>query len=291
MAQRWRRALVVMLLLTGILGVVIGELLPEGMKAWRSIATFGGSALFGASLPMIMEEFLGTETRDIWHYLTAREKFDSAPDYIDTVTGTWNVYYLTKAEGKRIWKYVRFGLAKTHGGQSIIGANMLNDAHGDMHNYTIEGGIRGRNLILIFRAKTGAEDDAVIVLPTATRTNLSVHVGLEMLETWDGDSAISLSLYSRRELLPQPPTTEADYAKLDEMLTQQMKASNIVNLAPNPSAGRVAAPAPEPDAEQPAAKAAPAPKPARAKKPAAKRTSTRRKAAKPATGDDGQDKE
>lgn len=231
MEQRVRRSLVVLLSVVGVLGVVIGELLAPENSTWKTIATFGGSALFGASLPMILEEFFGTETRDIWHYLTANEKFDSAPDYIPRVAIDWHVYYLTKEDGQRVWKYVRYELRPKHAGRSIGGGFTVSDGDGKQHEYRIEGGIRGSNLVLVFRSLDSSEDDAVEVVPDITNSSLKRHVGLQMLKTWDNESAISLSLYAREPLLDNFSGTEADFAKLDTLLETSMRGK-IISLAP-----------------------------------------------------------
>jgi hypothetical protein len=236
MLRRLRRFSILLLTVVGLSAVLIGLLVPKEAGTQgaviATIVTLFGSSLFGASLPMMIEEVLGTETRDIWHYLTSNEKFDSAPDYIDTVVGVWHVYYLSKAEGQRIWKYAEYTFIKAEGGKSIGGFFNVTDQHGVDRKYVLEAGIRGDNLIVVCRASSGRENDGVEVVANATATHLSCHVGIQMLETWDGDNAVSLSIYSRKPLLPVPPATKADFTLLDNHLKRQMKSLNIVNLAP-----------------------------------------------------------
>lgn len=235
MLRRLRFIAVILLFLLGIAGVAIGllgeHLLRDTPAMVTSMVSVFGAALFGASLSMIIEELLGTEVRDIWHYLTAKERFDSAPDYLDAVVGVWHVYYLTKANGERIWKYVTYALAKGDSGKSITGHFSVLDQHGRPRYYAIEAGVRGDSLIAVFRATSGRENDSIEVVPRMTHTHLDRHVGLQMLETWDGELGISLSLYSRDKLVDDPVgTVRSGSAKLTALLEESMRTQSIIDL-------------------------------------------------------------
>lgn len=234
MLRRLRLIAVVLMLLLGLAGIAIG-FLGESVTGIRSGLTISmlsvfGASLFGASLTMLIEEVLGTEVKDIWQYLTARERFDSAPDYISAVVGVWHVYYVTKVGGERVWKSSTYVLTKGESGKSISGHFSVSNPHGQERTYVIEAGIRGDSLIAIARATEGKEADSVDVVPRITNTHLAAHIGTQMLETWDGEMALSTLIYSRMPIIHGDASVPENSISLDEFLLSTMKTQRIIDL-------------------------------------------------------------
>jgi hypothetical protein len=231
--ERLRTISVVLMLLLGIAAIIIGLMGEEESKqskSWVAMASIGGAALFGASLSMIIEQLLGTEIGDIRKYLLANERFDSAPDHLTTVAGIWHVYYLTKTRKKATWKYVRYVFHLADHGRSLRGAFSVEGPDSNVHTYRIEAGIRGNNLIIIFRASKGQESDAVEIVPKITNVNLEAYLGLQMLETWDGDFGVSYSIYSRRPLFESEELSDERQLELDRKLQNIGESMRVVDL-------------------------------------------------------------
>ncbi|MCC0080216.1 MAG: hypothetical protein H6899_09775 [Rhodobacter sp.] len=199
------------------------------------LISVAGATLFGASLMSFIENFIGTDVSDIRKYLFKREKFESAPDYLDMIVGTWHVYYLTKKGGKVIWRSAIYKLEKNPHVNSVHGRSYI-VADGKSRSYAIEAGIRGNSLIAVHKAETGQEDDSIEVFPSINRTYRDVHFGIQVLETWDGDLAVSYSLLSREEI-----PNSSDPENLNMLLEDAMRSMKIGELAQELKSSRLQA--------------------------------------------------
>jgi hypothetical protein len=167
---------------------------------WFQMATIGGSALFGASLSLLIEQLLGTDVSDIRNYLMQNEHFQSAPDHLDTVIGDWHHYDISSVKGRRVWQYLKVTLARGDMRGTLKGSFTQIGPTGRKRKYSIEAGIRGGTLITIIRSEEGDEHNQIQIVPKITRTHLNAAVGLQIMETWDGFLCASYVIYSKTKM-------------------------------------------------------------------------------------------
>jgi hypothetical protein len=231
MLRRLRTISIWLIFLLGLAAVIIGFLGSKNVDTANSfslqLTSIIGAALFGASLSLIIEQLLGTDVGDIRNYLLQKERFESAPDHLDAVSGEWYHYDLSKDGGKRIWQTLKFTLARGEMHNTLSGAFYQEGGSTQRRRrYTIEAGVRGGTLIAIMRAAEGEEHDQIQIVPNITRTHLNAVLGVQILETWDGDLCQSYVIYSRRQLVEgKDERVVGDNAtKLDEILQELLKA-------------------------------------------------------------------
>lgn len=236
MLRRLRFISIWLFFLLGLATVIVGY---EGSKSAAEassflfqMATIGGSALFGASLSLLMEQMLGTDLSDIRNYLFQKERFESAPDHLDAVVGEWHQYDISKVNGQRVWQYLKFSLSRGETNNTLSGSYSQLGPSGNSKKYTVEAGIRGGTLITVMRAAEGDEHDQIQVIPNITRTHLNGVVGLQILETWDGDVCQSCVIYCRKRLIEKDRLSADDGAQLDKILSQLMHRSGLDDLRP-----------------------------------------------------------
>jgi hypothetical protein len=234
MLRRLRVISIWLFVLLGLAAVIVGY---QGSKGSADsslflfqMASIGGSALFGASLSLLIEQTLGTDVSDIRNYLLQKERFESAPDHLDAVTGEWHHYDLSKANGKRVWQYLKFSLFRGEMNNTLAGSYLQTGPEGNTKRYTIEAGIRGGSLITTMRAAEGDEHDQIQMIPNITRTHLTGVVGLQILETWDGDLCQSYVIYSRKKLVESDHLSADDGVELDRILLGLLKRSGLDDL-------------------------------------------------------------
>jgi len=234
--SRIRTFSIFVLAILGIACIIIGGLsdkdTPEHLKPWLAMAAIFGAALFGATLAMSIESFLGTEISDIRNYLFAREKFESAGDFLDTVVGEWHVYYLTVVEAGIIWKSAKYVLTRDGMQNTVRGTYDVTAPNGALRRYIIEAGLRGSSLILISRPAEGTETEAIEVIPKAINTHLGVHIGMGTLETWTGELAFTCSLYSRTPLTTGDLNQPQQHARLTDIFRRVAYAQKMYFLNP-----------------------------------------------------------
>lgn len=232
--DRLRLIAVLLLFLLGLAAIGIGfisersDAINSGLSI--SMLSVGGAALFGASLTMLIEYLLGTETSDIREYLLAVERFDSAPDHLTEIAGVWHVYYLSKCESGRVWKYVKYTLYLAQHGHSLAGAFQVNDVLGRKHTYSLSAGIRGDSLIVFSRPKKGKEPDSVEIVFHITADHLPSYLGIQRLITWDGSQALSYSIFTRDPLVDKPSIDPEDFEALDAELERLIERERLIDL-------------------------------------------------------------
>lgn len=197
---------------------------------WFQMITLGGSALFGASLSLLIEQLLGTDVADIRNYLMRKERFESAPDHLDAVTGEWHHYDQSKVRGKRKWQYLKLSLARGDMHDTLSGEFYQIGPTGKRRKYVVEAGIRGGAMIAIMRAAEGDEHDQIQIIPKITRTHLNAVAGIQIMETWDGDLCQSYCIYSRQKLISNEEPSDQDSVVLDRILAETLAQSGIIDL-------------------------------------------------------------
>ena len=95
--------------------------------------------------------------------------------------------------------------------------------------YLIEAGLRGETMIVVNKAPAGSESDAVEMIFGVARTYSTSFIGVQILETWDGDNALTYSIYSRTPLVD---VIDADGAAevLFETLDRLKQTNRIVDI-------------------------------------------------------------
>jgi hypothetical protein len=234
MLRRVRLISIWLFVLLGFAAVIVGFQGSSGPAGANSflfqMASIGGSALFGASLSLVIEQTLGTDVSDIRNYLLKKERFESAPDHLDAVTGEWHHYDLSKVNGKRVWQYKKFTLYRGEMNNTLGGSYVQVGPEGTTKKYMIEAGIRGGTLITTMRAAEGDEHDQIQVVPNITRTHLAGVVGLQILETWDGDLCQSYVIYCRKKLVEGDEISAEVGVELDKKLFGLLERSDIEDL-------------------------------------------------------------
>jgi hypothetical protein len=234
MLRRLRFIAIWLFVLLGLAAVVVGFQGSNGPNATNpflfQMASIGGSALFGASLSLLIEQTLGTDVSDIRNYLLKKERFESAPDHLDAVTGEWHHYDVSKVNGKRVWQYKTFSLYRGEMNNTLGGSYVQVGPEGATKKYMIEAGIRGGTLITTMRAAEGDEHDQIQVVPNITKIHLTGVVGLQILETWDGDLCQSYVIYCRKKLVEDDQLSAEDGAALDKILLKLLERSGIEDL-------------------------------------------------------------
>lgn len=233
MIERLRVVTVVLLFLLSLAAILIGFLADETgavSPLQMSMLSVGGAALFGASLTMMIEQFLGTEITDIRKYLIARERFDSAPDHLTDLVGSWHVYYLSKSESGRLWRHVEYTFHLADRGHSLKGAFNVVDDSKRRHTYTLSAGIRGDSLIIFSRATKGQEPDSAEIIFRITADHLASFLGIQKLVTWDGAQALSYTIFSRDRLVDKPSITPDDFDTLDNALEALIQRERLIDL-------------------------------------------------------------
>jgi hypothetical protein len=181
-------------------------------------------------LSLVIEQTLGTDVSDIRNYLLKKERFESAPDHLDAVTGEWHHYDLSKVNGKRVWQYKKFTLYRGEMNNTLGGSYVQVGPEGTTKKYMIEAGIRGGTLITTMRAAEGDEHDQIQVVPNITRTHLAGVVGLQILETWDGDLCQSYVIYCGKKLVEGDEISAEVGVELDKKLFGLLERSDIEDL-------------------------------------------------------------
>lgn len=222
----------VLMLLLGGLSIYIGYVQQDQGPFYELVFSAGGAALFGASLAMIIELIMGTEIGDIRDYLMRVQKFESAPDYLDAVIGKWYGYYLTKENGTVIWKAAHYSIEKDAHGNGLHGHYEVKNDKGVKRVYQIEAGIRGGALVIFSAAEKSTEFEPIDIIPTALQTFMNVHIGVAILETWDGELALSRSMYARSPLYEGAEDTPEGQAALDKIYRNTAASKKITDLLP-----------------------------------------------------------
>lgn len=206
--ERLRRFTTVILGVLGISLIVIGFLSKDstlfGSAVNSEILSVLGATLFGASFLSIVDLFMGNEISDIRKYLFKKEKFESAPDHFNIIAGRWFVYYLTKKDGRIVWRLTVNDLSVDTAHNTIAGVSTVQASKKDKtpeRKYLIEAGLRGETMIVINKAPNGSESDAVEMIYGVAKTYSSCFIGVQILETWDGENALTYSIYARAPLV------------------------------------------------------------------------------------------
>lgn len=226
----------VVLGLLGISLIVIGYVTRDqetlGSPINSEILSVLGATLFGASFLGMVDIFLGNDIADIRKYLFRKEKLESARDHFETIAGTWHVYYLTKKNGLVVWRRSinEFSIDKSHNTVGGVTRVMASEADGTAERkYTIEAGLRGETLIVVNKAPDGSEADAVELVMGIAKTYATTFLGVQILETWDGDNAITYSVYSREKIV-DGVDDEGDQLKLFETLKTLKKINRVADI-------------------------------------------------------------
>jgi hypothetical protein len=234
--KRLRRFTTILLGFLGVSLIVIGFLSKDsnlfGARINSEILSVLGATLFGASFLSIVDLFMGNDIDDIRQYLFRKEKFESATDHFGIIEGRWYVYYLTKKAGRIVWRLAinDFQVDPSH--NTISGVATVQASERDStpeRKYLIEAGLRGETMIVVNKAPAGSESDAVEMIFGVARTYSTSFIGVQILETWDGDNALTYSIYSRTPLVD---VIDADGAAevLFETLDRLKQTNRIVDI-------------------------------------------------------------
>lgn len=220
----------ILMLLLGILSIYIGIVQREQGAVYEMVFSVGGAALFGASLAMVIELAMGTEIADIRDYLMQVQKFESAPDNLEAVTGKWFCYYLTEEDGETVWKLALYLIEKEVHGNGLHGQYTVKNNKEVARPYQIEAGVRGKSLVIFSSAAKSTEFEPIDIIPTALQTFISVHIGVGLLETWGDRLVLTRSMFSRTPLVDGDERLAEKQSELDAIYIETAKQRNLADL-------------------------------------------------------------
>lgn len=227
MINRLRAISTFLMLLLGTAGVGFGIFNQTDPTAPPSmlvvIISTAGSALFGASLTMFIDRVLGTELMAIKSYLFKSEKFESVPEYLDRLKGRWHHYDISEKSNEVFWQYLVLDFERDTVSNTLR-ATFANEGHdGTLQKYDATAGYRNGSMVIFMRARDSSEQDSIVTVPGVMSTNLKAHLGIQFLETWDGNKAFTYSIISRRKLVANDKLTLDDQEALFRELRQLVK--------------------------------------------------------------------
>lgn len=238
MIRRLRAISTLLMLLLGTAGVAFGVYakahnLPVDSLT-LNVTSIAGSALFGASLTMFIDNILGTELMDIKSYLFKAEKFETAPEFVDQLKGRWHHYDLSEMDGKIYWQYLEVVLEKDPISNTLRGVFTNHGHDGTPQKYDVTTGYRNGSMVTFMRARDSSEKDSIEIIPGVLNAHLRAHLGMQFLETWDGNSAFTYTILSRKKLVENTTLSADDqktlFAELKKLIEIQ-KINPIVSDA------------------------------------------------------------
>jgi len=159
----------------------------------------------------------------------------SAPDQeLEAFRKIWHHYLLTKINNKVVWRYRKLDLSRTSVPGKLVTAFNVPGPGGESHTYNIEGYLAEPRLVFIQTPAGGTEPPIVHIYPRATDRFRSLHAGIAMLQSWDGDNLmvpvlmcatrldLELGDYSEGTLPNQA------FSKLNEMWQREANSVGLV---------------------------------------------------------------
>lgn len=231
MIRRLRAISTLLMLLLGAAGVAFGVYAKANNLPVDSltvnVVSIAGSALFGASLTMFIDRILGTELLDIKSYLFKTEKFETAPDFIDQLKGLWHHYDLSEMDGEIYWQYLELALEKDPVSNTLRGVFTNHGHDGTPQRYDVTTGYRNGSMVTFMRARDSSEKDSIEIVPGVLNAHLRAHLGMQFLETWDGNSAFTYTILSRKKLVENTKLTQDDQEKIFKELRKLIDVQKI----------------------------------------------------------------
>lgn len=238
MIKRLRTFSIVLMLALGVAGIGFGIYngaeSQDGTPLLVTIISIAGSALFGASLTMFIDQVLGTDLADIKSYLFRAEKFESAPEYLRQLDGQWHHYDLSAKDGKIHWQY---SLLDFHCDalSNTLRAALVDEGHlGAKHKYDLTAGYRRGSFVCFLRALDSDERDTIEIVPGMLDKQLKAHLGIIFRETWDGIPAFTYSIVARHKLVDGDLSSDTAQEFLFSEYRKLMKIYGILPIVNDP---------------------------------------------------------
>ncbi len=200
---------VTVLLALGIAMALIALLLAADhpSTAGRAASAIAGAfagALIGTSVTILVHRRLDyspiTQVRLLLEQ-TIESSMTSSEDDVSPVRTTWHHYYHSLIDHQIVWRYHTISFNEAVGIGSLSTQAAISDPEGTPHMYRVEGAVRGPRLILTLVPLHGRESAAVEVFPHFLYEFRSLHAGVGLMQTWDGDEIVGRCLLSQSSII------------------------------------------------------------------------------------------
>lgn len=231
-SERLKAIVMSLLFLLGVAGFIIGT--QQNNQGIYGIISTSGGALSGASLGILIAQLFQSDVGLLCKCLLSNVRFESTPTDSSMCSGRWHVYYATMKDDKRQWLHTTYDLTADETTGSLTGSFSVQDKNNKKRHYLLEGGVRGGALIVFSRAVDGTEGIATEVISNATSTLVKHCCGLQILESWDTQLLVTISLLSRQPILgiTKQDIDEATADKLEQLWKEEFRKQRMQMLIP-----------------------------------------------------------
>jgi hypothetical protein len=247
--RRAERTVVAVVVVVGLLGIaltVIALLLATRSPStpYRVIAGVAGSfagALVGASIGFFvnkglnagaLEEFSGlnadtlNEIRELIGAASRDSLLTSPEAELAPLRKEWHHYHRTYINRRKVWRYCIMDFDNRNTVGTLTATVKVQDVFSTdvSHVFRVEGALRGGRLILTQERLEANEGTIVEIFPTALEFAAPVHVGVAIMQSWDGPDILTPTLISRKPLYgtrAEGTADEADWPQLDVRYQQE----------------------------------------------------------------------
>ncbi len=191
--------------MTVIALLLLGSNPSTGARVTSGIVGALAGALIGASVSNFVNSQYDRPVLDEIQSLLARTSacaVTSPEASLEDLRRLWHYYHLTIIDGQMCWRYVRIPF-DNHSAVGALTADVpVIDVIGDgpSHVYKTDAAVWDRRLILLQSRMEGDEAAAVSIFPNVSGFQ-QVHVGVAIMQNWDGGDVLVPTLMSRTPLL------------------------------------------------------------------------------------------
>lgn len=159
----------------------------------------------------------------------------SAPDHeLEAFRKAWHHYIVTQIDKTPVWRYRKIDFSRTSVPGKLVTTFNVPGPQGHIHTYSIEGFLAEPRLIVVQTPSGGSEPPIIHIYPCATERFRSMHAGLALLQSWDGDHLTVPVLMCADPIdlghanVSEGTLPEDTYAKLNEIWKREAAAVGLV---------------------------------------------------------------
>ena len=175
-----------------------------------------GSAVVGAVVSQFVTRQTGQDVLEDVRAVIAeslKNSFTSSDESLEPLRRDWYHYHLTGIGGKFVWRHDLYRFQRSASVGCLVATISVRDETSRLqHQYRLEGGVRGTRFIIMQTRINGTELPVIQVFPNMAESFRSIHCGIIMLQSWDGQNLISKTILSSTPLVAGAKEGDIDQA-------------------------------------------------------------------------------